>query len=516
MSKVNAKRRTSAPAASAVFSMNGNRQTKFPAEMELYDLVCGTMYGKDTFYETTDDRVTRMQGVLAKLVSANKFDFIANMAVYARTEMKMRTMPLVMVVHFLEALRQQNKTYANSRNVVRDVIRRADQLGDMLSYAITVFGSKNKMPLALKRGVADAFNKFDEYSFGKYKGANRTVSLRDALMIVHPSPKNDVQGEIFARIRDEQLAIPNTWETRLSANGSTKEKDPGVLWGELLAEEALGYMALMRNVRNIWESTAHLESNERTLIRNMLIEQLTNTNVIKRSGQLPFDFIKAIEVAKPLSGSAPLVEALNRAMEVSFSNIPKLGENVCLILDTSGSMTWSGSVGSRAIDQAATFIAAMVKATRYNHSNLAVIEFSTNAKLLNIDSTKSMVEIRDELIRKASGGGTNIDAAFDVMNKLSWTPDFIAVGSDGEVNPMRQNLNTRTPKHALKVAFNFANATGSSPMSQHDGWWNASGFSEKIFDLFPAIQQGESIVELLNVPYGTAQWKKQNPLSAAV
>ena len=101
------------------------------------------------------------------------------------------------------------------------------------------------------------------------------------------------------------------------------------------------------------------------------------------------------------------------------------------------------------------------------------------------------------------------------MSTLPWTPDFIAVSSDGEVNPMHTSRYYKVPEHAMKVSFNFNNASGSSPLNLSEGWWNVSGFSEKIFDLFPAIQHGEDLASILSVPYGTAKWKKESLLPAA-
>lgn len=44
-----------------------------------------------------------------------------------------------------------------------------------------------------------------------------------------------------------KLEIPNTWETKLSAKGNTKE-----VWEELIP--TMPYMALMRNLRNIMKA----------------------------------------------------------------------------------------------------------------------------------------------------------------------------------------------------------------------------------------------------------------------
>lgn len=149
-------------------SYNGNPQYLKDAEMQLYEVVTMTLYGKDEYYETSDQRLSRLKTLVSSVVAGDRLDFVANLIVHARTVMNIRSMPVILTVEFARALREQGKQYDQLRRVVKDVIQRADQVGELLQYAIVVFGNKKAIPIAIKRGVADAMNKFDEYQFAKW------------------------------------------------------------------------------------------------------------------------------------------------------------------------------------------------------------------------------------------------------------------------------------------------------------------------------------------------------------
>ena len=149
-------------------SKNHNPQFAKQAAQRLYELTVSTLLGKDTYYATSDDKVRELKEVVKEAVGNDMLDFVANTAVHARTAMHIRSFPVVLVVEFARELREQNKTYEHMRQLVVDVIQRADQITDMYAYALAVFGDKNKVPMAIKRGVADAMNNFNEYHFAKW------------------------------------------------------------------------------------------------------------------------------------------------------------------------------------------------------------------------------------------------------------------------------------------------------------------------------------------------------------
>ena len=94
-------------------------------EMELYTAVA-TAGLSDTFYEKADKRLERIQALLLK---ANP-EFVARLAVYTRTQMHLRSIPLVLAV---ELAKTNNGTGLVSKTV-NGVVQRADEITELLAY----------------------------------------------------------------------------------------------------------------------------------------------------------------------------------------------------------------------------------------------------------------------------------------------------------------------------------------------------------------------------------------------
>lgn len=487
------------------FSANGNLQfVKEPLQM-LYELTVSTLLGKGTFYKTSDRLVEDLKKHVKTAVDMNALDFVANLAIHARVEMNIRTIPVVLVVEFAKAIRDSGKQYPNMRHLVRDVIQRADQINDLYSYALEVFGGKNNVPMAIKRGVADAFNKFSEYHFAKYN-RSEGVKFRDVLRIVHPVPQNEVQGAIFEKIMKETLESPYTWEVELSKNGQlppAERKSNAQLWTELVQSGEMGYMALLRNLRNIHQ--AGLEPN---VLKTHVTNVIADPKRVATSKQLPFDFVEAYSIVKELDSS--MATAVSKAIDLSVGNIPPLGDKVWVILDMSGSMGRDpeeyprGNNYASAMSTALLLAAALLKANG-DASKLAITLFGSEAKTLKgVDTNNSIIGIKRELLSHRTGsisGSTNFAAALRQKANLGFEPDTILVLTDGEVNsfPYSTIKQIVGPK-VMKLAINLSAST-TTPMPASDGWYTLAGWSSAMFKWVPAMRDAGLAVDQLSGPY---------------
>jgi len=495
-------------------SANGNEQFAKESHQMLYEIVVSTLFGKGTFYKSGDKLVSELKQHLGAVVQAGSFDFVANLAIHARGEMNIRTIPIVLVVEFAKALHDNGSSYEHMRHLVCDVIQRADQVTDMYAYALDVFGGKNKIPMAIKRGVADAFNKFTEYQFGKYNRAG-AVKFRDVLRIVHPTATTEVQGAIFAKIMNDSLAVPYTWETELSINGqlpAAEQKTKAQLWTELVTSGKLGYMALLRNLRNI-----HQAEVSPSVIQDVVCSRISDPSEVAKSKQLPFDFVEAYTVVKEANGK--MATAVSRAIDISCGNLPPLGKRIWLVVDFSGSMGYDpietdGARGyysgygnsTSAISTATLLAAALLKSSGDNADSLAVTLFGSAAKLLTtIDTNQSVMGIKEQLLKHRVGsiaGSTNFEAALNQYSQLKFVPDTIIVLTDGEVNrfPYQKLWAISKKPNVVKVAINLA-AASTTPMIQQDGWYSIAGWSTAMFKWIPAIRNKSSAVTQLSGPY---------------
>ena len=257
-------------------------------EWELYTTVVTTMGVEDKFYESGENRVRR----IADLVRKVKPEFVAQLAVYARETMYLRSVPLLLLV---ELDQYCHDDILVSRAVSRTV-QRADEITELLMCYQWRTGRKDLKALSnqLRKGLAEAFNHFDEYQFAKYNRKNRKVTLRDALLLVKPKPKDDAQAEIFQKIQSDTLKTPYTWETELSAVGqqhfdSKEEKDEAKreVWRQLVKSRRMGYMATLRNLRNM----LLLGMDQETM--QMVCDFISDPEAVRRSKQMPFRFLSA-------------------------------------------------------------------------------------------------------------------------------------------------------------------------------------------------------------------------------
>ncbi len=318
----------------------GARAYAMTPELELYTAVV-TASLSDTFYEKQDERVDR----IAQLIGKVSPEFVARLAVYTRTEMHLRSIPLLLLV---ELAKVHNGDNLVARAVEKTVLR-ADEIMELLmcyqwrNPSDDARKKLGKLSRQIQNGLQKAFNHFDEYQFAKYDRDNLEVKLRDALFLVHPKAKDEQQQAIFDKIVNRQLEIPYTWETELSALGQqefdSEEKKQEAFrekWEELIDSGKLGYMALMRNLRNMLQagvSPIHIEH---------LCERLSKQEQVAKSKQLPFRFLSAYkEVLGVVSTSTSMVlDALEKAALVSIENVEGFDINtkVLLACDVSGSM----------------------------------------------------------------------------------------------------------------------------------------------------------------------------------
>src|SRR5262249_30754441 len=171
----------------------------------------------------------------------------------------------------------------------------------------------------VKKGLAAAFTRFDEYALAKYNRAS-PVKLRDVLFLCHARPVDAAQAELWKCLVAGELATPDTWEVALSGGADKREA-----WERLLSENKLGALALLRNLRNMTEAKVDEE-----LVRTGLYR-------MKTERVLPFRFIAAARYAP--QWEPELEKAMLRSLDCkNGEGQAKLPGKTVLLVDVSGSM----------------------------------------------------------------------------------------------------------------------------------------------------------------------------------
>ncbi|HTW80119.1 MAG TPA: hypothetical protein VME23_11290 [Terracidiphilus sp.] len=212
----------------------GAKARVITSEQALRRTVLSCMLWEGEFYE---DGV-QIAGRIHELVPKVEAEKVAALAVEARERMKLRHAPLLLV--------REMARYATHRGFVADTLMRVIQRADELSEFVAIYWAGGRQPLSaqVKKGLAAAFGKFDEYALAKYDRAG-AVRLRDVLFLSHARPASEAQAELWKRLAENQLATPDTWEVALSAAGrgekaEVREAARREVWERLLAERNLG------------------------------------------------------------------------------------------------------------------------------------------------------------------------------------------------------------------------------------------------------------------------------------
>lgn len=215
----------------------GAKAKRISEEQMLTRSVLACMLWENEFYEGGQPIADRIYELCGKVSG----EFVSGLAIEARLSFKLRHAPLWLVIGLI-GHGAKGKLVSDT---IEKVINRPDEIAELLS----MYWANGKKPLSkgLKSGLARAFNKFDEYQFAKWN-RDREIKLRDVLFMVHPKPKNSDQQVIFDKIAENNLATPNTWESRM-ASGENKKS----VFTDLLETNKLGYMALLRNLRGMVE-----------------------------------------------------------------------------------------------------------------------------------------------------------------------------------------------------------------------------------------------------------------------
>lgn len=467
-------------------------------EMELYTAVV-TSALSDQFYEKVDDRLMRLRDLIAKVDPV----FVVQLAIYARNEMHLRSIPLVLAVE----LAKMNSGNNLVQIVVKEVVQRADEITELLAYyqlANERTGTKKLHRLAkqLQKGLAEAFNRFDEYQFAKYN-RNTEIKLRDALFLIHPKAKSEEQQGVFNRIAMNELALPYTWETELSALGQVQFVDEvakarafKLKWEELIASGKLGYMAMLRNLRNI------VEAQVSTVYMLQVCKILANEDAVRNSKQLPFRFLAAYHELKFLvSPDVPmLMNALEDAIRISIASLKgfDVNEQILVACDVSGSMQKPISARSKILLYDIGLLLGMLLQSKSKRVITGI--FGDRWKVVNMNNGNVLANVdafyqREGEVGYATNGYKVIEdmlARKVILSKVMFFTDcqmWDSTGANVSLTLAWKKYKQLAPQAKLYL-FDLA-GYGQAPISllENDVYLIA-GWSEKVFDVLEAIDKG--------------------------
>ena len=467
-------------------------------EVELYTLACTTLI-EDKFYTSKAEDLDRLRGLVKKCNP----EFVAKLAVYVRLKMNLRSIPVVLAVELAKVHNGDNLV----GRMIDKVIQRPDEITELLAYYATSNNRVDTKKLAklskqVKKAIARALLRFDAYALQKYNQKS-DVSLKDALFLTHPKPKGSEQEELFKQLISDTLPTPYTWETELSEAGKSG-KDKKETWESLIDSKKVGYMALLRNLRNILEakvSLKHIMS---------VAAFLCTPEAVKNNKQLPFRYLAAYQAIEGSDNpdASLLLNALEKAAEQAASHFPGFeGQRVFIACDVSGSMEAPLSQKStmKYYDIGLTLgmflrnrcqsCITSVFAERFAIKNLPTMNILSNVSNLRKligdvgSSTNGFLAIKHLV-------DTNIpvDKVFIFTDCQLWN-DYWHPGSLS-IQEYWNQYKAKNPSSKLYI-IDLA-GYGNTPINtQTKDVYLVAGWSERLFDLLEALENKEKVVDMI-------------------
>jgi len=498
----------------------GGRAYTRDTKSELLMLAVVNMVGNDTFYEKAADRDDRY-AALVRAVAVEDPAWMVAFVRWLRDDANMRSASLVAAAESVKA-RLDAGLSGHSRQIVDAALKRADEPGEFLGYWTSRFG--RALPKPVKRGIGDAVRRlYTDRALLKYDTASKGYRFGDVLNLTHPSPSADQpwQGALFAYALDRrhhpaEAAVPDsarvvaanvalrraaqddarvlldadalraagmTWEDALSLGGGAIDK--AALWSALAP--SMGYMALLRNLRNFDEAGVSDD------VAAKVAARLGDAEQVARSRQFPYRFLSAYRAAPSLRWG----HALDAALNASCAHVPALRGRTLVLVDTSASM--QGGVPARSkvrhVDVGALFGAVLA----HRGHDVDLVGFASGHFTHELRRGGSVLRDIEAFVARVGevGHGTEtvaaLKAAYREHDRVVIVSDMQAFLHPGAYRGKRGESVSVSDAIPASVPLFGVNTSGYSATSIAAGASNRyeiGGFSDRMFTMLALLDRG--------------------------
>src|SRR5581483_3713051 len=289
-----------------------------------------------TFYASAEEQLAKVLE-LCQQVDA---EFIARTAVFCRERGFMKDIPALLVAILS----------VKDRDLFRAVFPRVIDNGKMLRNFVQIMRSgtvgRKSLGSAPKRMIREWFAARDDEAVFKASVGN-APSFADIIKMVHPHPQTPAREALYGWFigRDHNVdVLPGVVRQFEQYKAGDRSELPNVPFQMLTALD-LGtaeWTAIARHAP--WQMT---RMNLNTFARHgvfaqpglteLIAERLRNPQLIRKARVFPYQLLTAYTQADEAI-PAVIREALQDAMEIAISNVPKVTGKVYVFPDVSGSM----------------------------------------------------------------------------------------------------------------------------------------------------------------------------------
>lgn len=399
------------------------------AEQQLRRSVMACLLWESNFYEDGVSIADRIKNLISKVDP----ETVADIALEAREDMKLRHAPLLIA--------REMARLESHRHLVSETLYRVIQRADELSEFVSIYWKDKKQPLSgqVKKGLARAFTKFNEYALAKYNRDN-AVKLRDVLFLCHAKPADKAQEKLWKKLVEDKLATPDTWEVALSASKGEAKK---AVWTRLLKEGKVPPLAFIRNLRNFVNEG----------VDSKLVKETFKT--LNTDRLLPYNFVTA---ARFCPDYEPELEA---AMLKCLEGAEKIPGKTVLLVDVSGSM--GGRLSTKGDTTCLDAACGLAILAREMFEDVQILTFSN--ELVKVPARRGFA-LRDGIVNSQQHGGTWLGKSVETLNKVA-EYDRLVVITDEQSHDTVPNPKGRG--YVINVSSN-QNGIGYGKWIHIDGW----------------------------------------------
>lgn len=482
MSKFNTQATQTGRTPNAVNLANGASYAITDSKKEIASVVLASMLNGDKYYESDASRIDRVFNLVENL--DDKL-FAAKAMVYVRHKGNLRSISHILANALVESAR--GASYL--RRAISKAVNRPDDMTEMAALWFSRHSDK-MLPNSMRRAFRELLesNKWDAYQLKKYAGSNKSVKLKDLVLLTHPRDTR----KLFRALLSDNLIAPKTIESELASGKSAAQT-----FEQMLDDGRLGYMAAIKNIRNALQTGLTNEGLDNWCA------MVSDPNRVHKSRMLPFRFVDAWMSIKDLNIDhfrlAKVKTAINKALIASAQNLEFVhnNEKIALILDESSSMAGEFTKG---LILAAVLYHALPK------DQVVVYFFSSDCRKVEFGS-KSPLEIIEDNYRAVSSA-TYFNTPFELMTKTGTKVNKVVIFTDTQLysGSMQTYYETgidnftsyvnaykRSTGANPKILFwDLRGYGGSTPLELKNDILLASGFSDKLLSVIPKMWKNQN------------------------
>lgn len=438
------------PATPDTLTYEGGAGWTRDVKSELFLLAIHNFVGEHTFYEHGRMRDERFRDLVHPAATEDP-DWVARFVPYLRGVLHMRSASVVMAVEAARGMPAGPGSREQRAALVNAACERADEPAEALGYYMATNPRPRVLANWLRLGLARAAVRlYDEFAVLQYDGQDRAIRMADVLELCHTPAQSGWKADLFRHILDRRhghdVEIPQSLQMLRrnrelrgmpaerrrewlvsTENVSAVLREAGMKWSDLdgwlqgpmdaaawqAVIPSMGYMALLRNLRNFDQAGVADDVAERVAGR------LADPEQVARSKQLPIRFYTAFKATESLRWAW----ALERSVNASLANVPRLGGRTLILVDCSDSMSWSGTDrnGLSRAEYAGLFAAAL--ALRAERPTVAA--YGSEAELVDVPKGGSVLPLARQFNRSLGGTRT-----FDVLARLYAGHDRVVILTD--------------------------------------------------------------------------------------